>query len=44
MKRRMKLKRPGWMALPAFLRRKPATTSYRAGKRADHFSPQDLIV
>lgn len=37
----MKLPR---LRLPAFLRRTPATTSYRAGKRADHFNVQDLIV
>ena len=32
-----------WATRPSFLHKKP-TPSYRAGKRADHFSVQDLIV
>ncbi len=32
-----------WAKRPSFLHKKP-TPSYRAGKRADHFSVQDLIV
>ena len=32
-----------WQKRPSFLTKKPAP-AYRAGKRADHFSVQDLVV